>query len=146
MTAAVRAGAAYALAVFVVGFVLGTLRVLVVAPVTGEVAAVAIEVPIMLLAAALIAPRVAARARIGGARGERATMGAVGLGVLLALEWALAVAVFGRSPAEVVASYGTAAGILGLAGQVGFAFVPLFTSPALAGGAGRGRDRTEAAR
>ena len=45
-----RAGATYAVSVFVVGFALGTLRVLVVAPRLGDTVAVTLEAPVMLLA------------------------------------------------------------------------------------------------
>ena len=57
MIAALRGGVAYGLAVFAVGFVLGTVRVLLVAPATGDALAVALEIPVMLFAASLIAPR-----------------------------------------------------------------------------------------
>jgi hypothetical protein len=47
---ATKAGALYAIIVFVIGFILGTIRVLLVAPRLGETTAVIIEAPIMLAA------------------------------------------------------------------------------------------------
>ncbi len=45
-----KAGALYALTVFLAGFVLGTFRVLLVAPHFGETIAVILEAPLMLMA------------------------------------------------------------------------------------------------
>jgi hypothetical protein len=47
---ATKAGALYAIIIFVVGFILGTIRVLLLAPRLGETTAVIIEAPIMLAA------------------------------------------------------------------------------------------------
>lgn len=125
MSAALRPGVAYGLAVFAVGFVLGTLRVLLIAPAVGEATAVALEVPVMLFASAAIAPRLVAWAGLPESLGARAAMGVVGFVVLMALEWALSLGLLGRTVEETLATYATAAGILGLAGQVGFGVVPL---------------------
>ena len=48
--ASAEAGCLYALIVFVVGFVFGAVRVLLIAPRLGETAAVSIEAPFMLAA------------------------------------------------------------------------------------------------
>src|SRR5262245_49583676 len=47
---ATKAGGLYAIIVFLIGFILGTIRVLLVAPRLGETTAVIIEAPIMLAA------------------------------------------------------------------------------------------------
>jgi hypothetical protein len=125
MSAALRAGVAYTLVVFALAFLLGVIRVLIVAPRIGEFAAVALEVPITLTASWAVAPRLVRAFGVRPDRGARAAMGAAAFVLLMALEWALALLVFGRGVAETLATYGTAAGVLGLAGQVGFAFVPL---------------------
>ncbi|MDA0302120.1 MAG: hypothetical protein O2822_06290 [Chloroflexi bacterium] len=125
MSAALRAGVAYTLLVFALAFVLGVVRVLFVAPRIGELAAVAIEVPITLTASWVIAPQLVRWFGVRSDRRERAAMGAAAFLLLMVLEWTLALLVFGQSVAETLAGYRTAAGILGLAGQVGFAFVPL---------------------
>src|SRR5689334_2404978 len=51
---ATKAGALYAIVVFVIGFILGTIRVPLVAPSLGETNAVIIEAPIMLAASWLV--------------------------------------------------------------------------------------------
>lgn len=129
MSRALRAGGVYALAVFAIGFVLGTARVLLVAPRIGEFAAVAIEVPVMLAIAWPICARIVRSFALG--RGsERAAMGVSAFVLLMALEWALALLLFRRSVAQMIGGYGTAAGLLGLAGQVGFALLPFLQRPA----------------
>jgi hypothetical protein len=47
---AIKAGALYAITVFSIGFILGTIRVLLFAPRAGETTAVIVEAPIMLTA------------------------------------------------------------------------------------------------
>src|SRR6516165_5340600 len=51
---ATKAGGLYAIIVFLIGFILGTIRVLLVAPCLGETSAVIIEAPIMLAASWLV--------------------------------------------------------------------------------------------
>jgi hypothetical protein len=122
---AVLAGLAYAVVVFAVGFAFGTVRVLLLAPRTGELAAVAIEAPLMLLASWLLCARIVRWAGLPPARLARATMGAVALAALLVLELVVSIAILGRTPAAHLAGYGTPAGLLGLAAQLVFAAFPL---------------------
>jgi hypothetical protein len=56
----------------------------------------------------------------------RLTMGAWAFLLLMLAEMALAVWVFGRSGAAYWAGFGAPAAQLGLAGQIGFALMPLF--------------------
>ena len=56
MFRATKAGALYAIIVFVIGFMLGTIRVLLVAPRLGETTADIIEAPIMLAASWFVCP------------------------------------------------------------------------------------------
>jgi len=51
MTAATRTGALYALIVFLIGFIFGTIRILLLAPRLGEIAAVPLETLVMLATA-----------------------------------------------------------------------------------------------
>jgi hypothetical protein len=50
MGIATAAGALYALVVFLIGFIFGTVRVLLLAPRLGEIPAVVLETPVMLAA------------------------------------------------------------------------------------------------
>uniref|UniRef100_UPI00286E8240 hypothetical protein n=1 Tax=Sandarakinorhabdus sp. TaxID=1916663 RepID=UPI00286E8240 len=61
----------------------------------------------------------------------RAVMGGTAFVWLMLAEFGLALA-FGRAPGAYLASFFTADGLLGLAGQLGFAALPLFIKPARA--------------
>jgi hypothetical protein len=124
MTIAIKAGAAYFLAVFAAGFVLGTLRVLVLVPRVGEAAAVMIELPLILVVAWIVCRWLVRRLSVPAAAGARLTMGGFAFALLLAAELALSFFVFGRSPAEHWQHYRSLAGALGLVGQIAFAAFP----------------------
>ena len=110
---------AYALPVFAAGFVLGALRAIWVAPALGPLAAVALELPVMLgIAWGLAGP---VFRRWPGA--PRAATGATAFAILMALEAALEAA-FGQSTAAFLAGLTTPAGALGLTGQIGFGLIP----------------------
>ena len=99
-----------------------------VAPIIGELAAVALEIPVLLLACVVLARRLVRRCQIAGWR-SCATMGATSLAVLFACELGLAV-IIGRTLAEWQASLATPAGALGLTGQLAFGLLPLAYAPA----------------
>jgi hypothetical protein len=126
MLTAVRAGLAYFLAVFAIGFGLGAIRVGFVMPWVGALAAVAIELPIMLGLSWLVCGAIVQRLVVARAVPVRLMMGATALALLLSAELALSVLLFGRTPAEHWAHYGEVAEQLGLAGQLGFAALPLW--------------------
>jgi len=125
MIQALRAGAAYVAVVFLAGFVLGTVRVLVVAPRLGAIVAVFIEAPVILAVSWAVCRGCVARFRVAPARGPRLMMGGSAFVLLMALEAALSVLAFGRSLADHLGAYVTAPGALGLAAQFGFAVIPL---------------------
>ena len=118
-----RAALAYFALVFAAGFMLGTVRVLVVAPRWGELPAVLVESPLMLLASWLACGW---SVRRFGVRGRRAglAMGAAAFGLLMAAEFALSWLAFGRSAAEYLRALGEPAGAVGLASQAVFAVLP----------------------
>lgn len=124
MHAAARAGAAYFAIAFAIAFVLGSLRVLFVAPRVGEFGAVLIEVPIMLTVSWLLCGWILSRIAVPGSIGVRLAMGAVAFVLLMAAEFALGIYGFGRTAGEIVSSFAGQPAQLGLAGQVGFALMP----------------------
>ncbi|MCC6306088.1 MAG: hypothetical protein IT545_12945 [Rhodobacteraceae bacterium] len=124
MRRALGAGAAYGAAIFALGVVLGTVRVLVLAPRVGALGAVAVELPVMLGASWLAAGALARRFGVPARAGARAAMGAAGFVLLIAAEVALGRSL-GQDPARQAAALATAAGAAGLAGQVAFALIPL---------------------
>ena len=119
------AGVAYGAMTFVAGFVLGTCRVLWAAPHWGAVAAVSLELPVILSISWFLCRGCARRFRVAPRPGPRLLMGAAAFGVLMGAEIGLAIGVFGQSLATWWAGNGTAAGLLGLAGQLLFAVFPL---------------------
>ncbi|NOT39848.1 MAG: hypothetical protein HOP13_05085 [Alphaproteobacteria bacterium] len=120
-----KAAAAYFAIAFAIAFVLGTLRVLFVAPRVGELGAVLIEVPIMLAVSWLVCSWVLSRIAVPASIGARLVMGAVAFTLLMAAEFALGVYGFGMTAGEIVSSFARLPGQLGLSGQVGFALMPV---------------------
>ena len=124
-SAAVRAGVAYCVIVFAIGFCLGIVRVLVVVPRLGELAAVTLEAPIMLAASWAVSLSCIRRFRIPAVPLPRLLMGVVAFALLIGLEAALSVLLFGWSMADWLAQYRTVPGMIGLAAQGAFGLVPL---------------------
>jgi len=125
MTRALRAGAFYFAIVFAVGCVLGTLRVLVLIPRWGEVAAVLAELPVMLAVSWGVCRSLVERFGVASAVGPRLVMGGLAFAMLIAAEFGLGTFAFGRALADQLAALQSAAGALGLAGQFVFGLVPL---------------------
>ena len=88
---------AYAAAVFGAGFVLGSIRVLVVVPRIGARAAELLELPLMIGVSFLAAGWVNRRLDVGDPFGKRLAVGTIALLVLLAAEVATGVALRGVS-------------------------------------------------
>lgn len=121
----VGAALVYFATVFAVAFLAGSVRTLVIAPRIGDLAAVAIEVPIILSVAWIVAGRVLRRWPVAaGGLPALLAMGAVAFVVLMLAEAGLAILAFGQSPADWLAGIATPAGALGLAGQIAYALVP----------------------
>jgi hypothetical protein len=125
MPSAIRAGALYFAIVFAAGFVLGALRVTVLMPLIGELPAVALELPVILFISWIACRRLIAQFSVPAMAPHRAAMGALAFGLLMLAELALSVLVFDRSGAEYLAGLQSAPGLLGLAGQLVFASMPL---------------------
>lgn len=120
MPPTVKAAFAYVLPVFALAFALGALRVTLIAPRTGLLAAVALELPIVLALAWAVAGAVLAR----WPDARRAGLGLLAFALLMLLELATALA-FGQPPDQFLAAMATPPGALGLAGQAGFGLIPL---------------------
>lgn len=122
MSPIVKAALAYVLPVFAAAFVIGAVRVTLVAPAVGPLIAVALEVPLILGLSWWMAGRVLGRWPLSP--WPRAGMSLLAFVVLMLLELATGLA-FGQSPTQFLTGMSTPAGALGLAGQIGFALIPL---------------------
>jgi hypothetical protein len=125
MPSAIKVGILYFAIVFAAGFLLGTFRVFVLLPLIGELAAVALELPIILIISWLVCRRLISRFSVPATASQRLAMGALAFCLLMLVEVGLSVLVFDRSGAEYLAHLQTAPGLLGLAGQIAFALLPL---------------------
>lgn len=125
LSAAFRAGVVYFAIVFAVGFILGTIRVLVAVPRLGETAAVLIELPAMLalswVACAWLVRRFAVPARVLA----RLAMGVSAFLLLMVGEAGVSLFAFGRTLAQHVQAFQATSALLGLAAQLVFAALPL---------------------
>jgi len=133
---AARAGAFYFLIVFAAGFMLGAIRVFVVAPRLGETGAVVLELPVMLAVSWFTCGWLIAYMAAPHSKEAGAIMGLVAFALLLAAEFALARVGFGRSAAEYLSAFATPPGLIGLAGQIAFALFPAIRLRGLATPAG----------
>ncbi|HEV2334788.1 MAG TPA: hypothetical protein VGS13_04780 [Stellaceae bacterium] len=125
MVVATQAGSLYALMVFFIGFILGTIRVLLIAPRLGETGAVLLETPIILGASWYVCRWCVDRLDVRRTVAARSLMGISAFVVLMLAELALSVFVLDRSAAKYLAAYTTLAGAIGLGAQVVFALFPL---------------------
>ena len=126
---AARAGVAYFALAFTAGFVLGTFRVLVLAPRLGATGAVLLELPVMLAVSFLAARWSVRRFAVPDRAGPRLAMGGLAFALLILAETLLGLALFGRTLAGQVATYAEPEGYLGLSAQVLFALMPLVAGP-----------------
>jgi len=128
----VKPALAYLVPVFGLAFGLGVLRTLWIAPLTGPLAAVAAEVPLLLAWSWLVAGRVLRRWPLP--LRDRIAMGALAFALLMLAEAGLALAT-GQNLRGFLGDMATPAGALGLAGQLAFAALPALraTLPQAAG-------------
>ena len=126
MKRALVAGTAYFLALFVLGFVLGAIRVIFVVPRFGQLAATFAEVPVMLAAALFTCRWAIARWQVPCSRATRWAMALWFLALLFAFETLLGAALFGRTATEQWAALAAPAGLLGLSAQIIAALLPVF--------------------
>lgn len=120
-SAELRAALVYVFLAFALGFLLGPLREFLLAPALGRVAALAVELPVMLGFCWWLAPRAARGVPRGAAR---LRMGFAALAMLLALEFGVGMALRGFTLAEWLGHFATAEGALTLFAYTLFALLP----------------------
>jgi hypothetical protein len=120
----IKAGAIYFALVFGIGFVLGTARVLVLAPRLGELTATLLELPLILAAAWIICGRLIRRFAVPSDVVARLGMGAFAFLLLMIAELGLSIAL-GQSLEEYLLAFRSPQAVVGLAGQLLYAAFPL---------------------
>lgn len=128
MPRAFGAAAAYFAIVFSLAFLLGVVRTLFIAPMFGEVVAVLIEAPIILFISWRAAGWSIRRFSVPARTSDRLMMGLVAFLLLLTVETAMSLLLFGRPLAQQFAAYATAAGAIGLLAQGAFGLMPLLVA------------------
>ena len=119
-----RAGLVYFAAVFGFAFLTGIARTLVLAPAIGATMAVIVEVPLILVVSWVAARWVVARYALETSS-DRAVAGGIAFVLLMDSEMVLAAALSGESPRQWAASLIAVPGMIGFAGQILFALMPL---------------------
>jgi len=114
--------------VFGAGFVLGTIRVLLVVPRIGTRTAELIETPVMIVVSFFAARWVVRRLAIRTTAGERIAMGLVALGLLLSAEFALVLWLRGMTITEYLAGRDPVSGTAYLIALGMFAIMPIFVA------------------
>lgn len=120
-----KAALASACAVFAFGFLFGTLRIFVLIPKMGPLAAVFVELPFMLMISALVWRWSLKRHRIAPDMANRLITGLSGFIILMGLEFLLSWLIAETGPVRYLSEIANPAGLLGLAGQFAFALMPL---------------------
>lgn len=124
MRAAV-AGILYFALVFAAGAVLGVVRRLAVEAGLDMTAAVLIELPVMLALSWWTCRWLLSRLAVPGDMTSRLVMGWLAFVLLMAAELALTLVALGGTFASHLAAYRAPAALVGLAGQLAFALIPL---------------------
>jgi hypothetical protein len=125
MRRALLAGLAYFAVVFAVGFALGTVRVLWLAPRLGERIAEIAEMPFMIAASWFAARAIVGRMKPPMRTVERATVGGLALAVLLAVEFGVVRTLRGLTLDEALGGRDPVAFAAYLAALAAFAAFPL---------------------
>lgn len=131
-------GLLYFIAIFTLAFATGVVRTLFLVPLLGPLAAVSLEVPVILTASWFVARRLLRGRSFSLA--QRASIGALAFALTMVSEAALAHFMRAQSISEWAAAVATPLGLFGLAAQLGFASMPV-----LVGIVGRQKTRPRAA-
>lgn len=119
--------------VFGVGFVLGPIRVLLLEPRFGTLAAVAVEMPLLLIAMVIAARWVPRRLRVQD-RAALAAMGGCALLLVLLADLAVGIGLRGLSMEQQLRQFSTPPGMLYAVSLAAFAAMPLLVNRARSGG------------
>jgi hypothetical protein len=125
----IQAGVAYFGLVFAAGFLLGTVRVVVLVPHLGVRVAELLEMPLLFVVILLAARLVVRRFALPRASLVRLRVGVLALGLMLVAELSLASALRGQSPGQWLAGRDPVSGSVYLAMLGVFAAMPPFISP-----------------
>lgn len=125
MVSGVKAAIFYFIIVFVIGFVLGTLRVLVIAPYVGGEVAILMELPAMLAISWIACVWIIYRCAVPNKFAPRFIMGSIAFVLLMAAETCVSMFAFQRTIVQHFESYQSAAAVIGFSAQVVFALFPL---------------------
>jgi len=124
MLVAIIAGALYAAVVFLIGFIFGTLRVMVLVPALSDLTAVLLELPFILLASWFVCRWCVDRLGVCRSAQARALMSVVAFVVLMVVEFGLGM-ILGRRLVDQLAGLASPAGVIGLTAQVLFGLFPV---------------------
>ncbi len=124
MGRAIKAGTVYFLLLYVIGFLLGATRELLLAPRFGVVVASALEALPMLAAIFHFAPLLARRFGVAPKSAGRMLMGFFGLVLLIGAEIAMTRAMRGLSPEQWLAHFVSVEGVIYAALLAAFAAMP----------------------
>ncbi len=122
----VKSGFLYFLGIFALGFVLGTIRTLVLVPRIGALYGVLLEIPIMLTVSWFFSIRLISRCSIPKDLKSLLFFGEWGFFLLIITETLFAVYIFGQSWSEYLDGLQTLPGLLGLTAQFIFGIIPVF--------------------
>lgn len=123
---AAKAGTAYFGLVFVIAFMFGIIRTVLLVPRLGEVAAVVVEAPLVLAVSWWVCGLVIRRLAVPARWQLRLVMGGLAFALLMIAELAVSMLLFGRSAAAHWSGFAAPAAQLGLAAQLLFALFPLW--------------------
>ena len=124
MARAIKAGSVYFLLLYVIGFLLGATRELLLAPRFGVAVASAVEAVPMFAAIIHFAPLIARRFGVAPKSGGRIVMGLFGLTLLIGAEIAMTRAMRGLSPEQWLAHFASFEGVIYAALLLAFAAMP----------------------
>ena len=125
MKQALLAGTMYFAGVFALGFLLGTLRVLVFSTLLDETILVLLEVPIILCASWVFCSYLITKLSVEAKIADRILMAGAALALLLAAEIGVSILGFERSLSDHLDHYTAPASQIGLFGQLLFAVFPV---------------------